>query len=105
MRSLLNPSAKFIRLTRSLVFTHVSAVQLYPFGVCIPYSGIPSFSNDCTRGIAFFTSAPLARTADITNSSGVFIFARYTSDDQNSGESNIVRSTVLISPLLARNAL
>ena len=79
IRSLLNPKAKFIRLTRSPVFTHVSAIQLYPLGVCIPYSGIPNFSSDCNRGIAFFTSAPLARTAETTNSSGLFIFARYTS--------------------------
>src|SRR5947208_320297 len=69
----------------------------------MPYSGMPMFWSWRARGMASVTFAPLARTAETTNSSGVFTLARYASGTQNSGEWNKVFSTSPISPFFFKN--
>src|SRR5438876_3707887 len=69
----------------------------------MPYSGMPMFCSWRARGKASVTFAPLARTAETTNSRGVFTLARYASGAQNSGERNKVLSTSLISPFFFKN--
>ncbi len=71
-------------------------------GGCAPYSGMPIWFSVCTSGMALLTSAPVARTADAMNSSGVFTFARTVCGDQNSGDWYIVRSTSRMSPSVFR---
>src|ERR1035441_4505399 len=55
----------------------------------------------CVRVI----SAPVARSAETVNSSGVFTLARYSLTSQNSGAPSMVPSTALMSPSLSRNVL
>src|SRR6185369_17625900 len=56
-----------------------------------------------TKALASWMSASVPRAADAINSRGVLIFARYASEDQNSGERNIVRNTSRISPFFFIN--
>src|SRR2546422_8480971 len=82
-----------MRSSRAPVFTQASCFSGYPSGATWRYSGSPSRAASCASRGLVSGSAPTARAALTTNSSGVLTLPPSVPGAQKSGDVKIARST------------